>query len=1043
LGVREPIHTSNDPTQPAASVRGPDDTKRSASDWDLFLFALAAVITIASLVALNSVSSTITSMSATPCPTGAPLDLQASPNWASSDTVAEIATGWYLFVHADESSIAGPNDPVVCARAVRPVSSVITPSSPFSPIDTVKSWLVLDAALLVPAYAATAVLALVVLRGRRWPDSVPFAPLLDATRSAVRRRWVAPAVIMSLIVGVGADLAENAWLSRRLDHWWALLTGGRQLTAADVRLGTVHALGLIKWIGLAVPILLILVLIVGLLTAAVAVVVAAVRHLWPQLMAAVLLLVVVIGPDQSADALRRLTAPQWAFTVLVLVLFATSLALGASGVLAPGVPATSFDQRRWHALPVLIGSALLILASYFVPFGNPWHGLIVPGVLLGLVGMSSLLLDLTRPASASRKESSPPARDDHPSVRRLVASWTGALPFVAVGLATMRASAGDLAVLGAGDGGTRLLRVLGGLVLAASAVPFQRLLRHLIEVVRGSERVGLLLLGGLVVLHLPGLMFHSPGLTLTWAPRLGSIAILSLFLSGLALIPVVALRAASTLAAHRGLRPIVVPSALRSFGFQSPPILGLVLVWFVAARFVSYDGYHDVRTLESDGLSAWAPLSVSDVARSWSDRQDADGQRPALLVAASGGGIRAAYWTSLVLTCVIERDADESGPCGAASPRAEQRRSSIVVLSGISGGSLGLASYVTMVGTGWEDTPATPLEMEWVSDHLGDDFLAATLAAWLFNDGVNSLLRPSSGVDRAAVLERAWEQAWTGAGLTEPFLATQAAGNRPLVLLNSFNAENGCRVNTSALGTVTAGPPVAEFPGTVVFADPEACGASLPVPLRRAMWSTADALAQICRASDWRVSTAALTSARFPFVSPAGRMASCEMYRAVTNEGAATVGNDIEVVDGGYRETSGASPIVELWPTLSGELERALARDQRCISPIFLQIDNGYTGSRRLPSGRSVLSQFTAPLTAIRQAPAGAEDAARQQSYDLFGPDQFVWITTRAHPGSSAPLGWVLSEDAEADLLDQLQRNSSAIDHLRDLLDHPSESCGR
>ena len=256
-----------------------------------------------------------------------------------------------------------------------------------------------------------------------------------------------------------------------------------------------------------------------------------------------------------------------------------------------------------------------------------------------------------------------------------------------------------------------------------------------------------------------------------------------------------------------------------------------------------------------------------------------------------------------MLDCIVERDGPSIDPCARpADPGVvAARRRALMMMSGISGGSLGLATYVAAVGAQWDsdDAGVAPLDAGWYDQRLGDDYLAPDVAAWLFNDGINALLRPGHGVDRAAVMERAWEASWNTDALAAGFLAGQRSGGQPLLLLNGYNVEDGCRVNTSVLAAAH---------GAAV----STCRA-VPNGQLSLLRSTADLASQLCPGEDIRMSTAALNSARFPFVSPSGHVAGCSEPR---RPGDRNVPPDLELVDGGYRETSGASLLVELWPSL-------------------------------------------------------------------------------------------------------------------------------
>ena len=292
----------------------------------------------------------------------------------------------------------------------------------------------------------------------------------------------------------------------------------------------------------------------------------------------------------------------------------------------------------------------------------------------------------------------------------------------------------------------------------------------------------------------------------------------------------------------------------------------------------------------------------------------------------------------------------------------------------------------------------------WYADRLGDDYLAPVVASWLFNDGLNSLLRPSQGVDRGAILERAWSASWPDGELTRPWFNAQATGREPLLVLNGYSVNDGCRFAVSPINTNARR-------SANTCRTPESDGETL-------LDATIDASDVLC--DDISAASAALLSARFPFVSPSGRIDRCD--------GGPRPPESVEVVDGGYRETSGASSVVEAWPRLGTELATASGR---CVLPVFVQIDNGYHRDEIAPSGSS--SQLLAPVVGLSNTAAGYEAAARSASRRQF--DQWFTITTRAHPGSQAPLGWVLSGDAKADLENQLQVNAEGIRAVRALLD--------
>jgi hypothetical protein len=198
-------------------------------------------------------------------------------------------------------------------------------------------------------------------------------------------------------------------------------------------------------------------------------------------------------------------------------------------------------------------------------------------------------------------------------------------------------------------------------------------------------------------------------------------------------------------------------------------------------------------------------------------------------------------------------------------------------------------------------------------------------------------------------------------------------------------------------------------------------------PAARADWvfgATQDIGELLCPESDIRLSTAALLSARFPFITPAARVPHCR------NRDLATF-----VVDGGYFDTSASSAIVELWTKLE-PLVSSFNRSTttQCVVPAMIQIDNHYTEPKGVKKTTRP-PELLVPVDAVQAARNARENDARQTAalaFDgAFGPyaritfkgneiDRYAHVYPRARPGTPAPLGWALSNEAMKDLTDQL-----------------------
>jgi hypothetical protein len=472
------------------------------------------------------------------------------------------------------------------------------------------------------------------------------------------------------------------------------------------------------------------------------------------------------------------------------------------------------------------------------------------------------------------------------------------------------------------------------------------------------------------------------------------------------------------------------PGVFLALGLRRIPVLPLLLLWLVLASTLDRKGtYHDVRTLHLEqsrpsplGLQAAFERGVDQAALSTSGHA-----MPLVFVSAAGGGIRAAYWTDLVLDCVFT--GSDKAPCGTkpADP------ASIFASSGVSGGALGLAEYYAR-RLHPEDAPGS----SWVKDRLGGEFVAPTLAAMFFRDLPNAFGRFDEWDDRAGILERAWERAWPHGhrALTGGLYANES--QLPLILFDGTSVADGCRFNTSVLVaavTLGKGDPADDCLSLRRFeqdapADPSACEVKSPppgeceyqAPSKRARWAfaaTHDVSESLCPDADLRLSTAALLAARFPFVSPSGRLACAGRPTAF-------------VVDGGYFDNTGVSPIIELWQALEPRVATYNARSApSCLVPVLLEIDNHYSE----PHGPKIgwrPSEILVPTSTITKVRDGREAEAREAAALIFGGeevapgarlrgvDRVAHIFPRTHPGTTAPLGWTLSDAAQDDLRGQL-----------------------
>jgi hypothetical protein len=355
-------------------------------------------------------------------------------------------------------------------------------------------------------------------------------------------------------------------------------------------------------------------------------------------------------------------------------------------------------------------------------------------------------------------------------------------------------------------------------------------------------------------------------------------------------------------------------------------------------------------------------------------RKADDGPVPVFVVAAEGGGIRAAYWTAQVLGELQDR------ACAEGLNFARH----LFAISGVSGGSLGAATFAALLAERLEGGSACAGATDYrarAERILAADFLAPTLAVMLFSDTFQMFL-PLGIDDRAVTLEAAWERAWRlEAGnnrLAAPFLDLWAGLRRlevPALFLNSTVVETGQRLIAAPLD-------VSEPAFSEALDATEVLGRDLPL------------------------STAIHNSARFTYISPAGTVRRLDQPD-----------HWLRLVDGGYFENSGAVTAAEIVRLI----EAAARALQIAVAPIVLHISNDPEvfgpGER---SGRRVLiSQARAPIEALfNTRPARGAQAREALSRQVAQHLHFRLCRESAR--RPLPLGWALSSAARAELARQL-----------------------
>jgi predicted acylesterase/phospholipase RssA len=375
---------------------------------------------------------------------------------------------------------------------------------------------------------------------------------------------------------------------------------------------------------------------------------------------------------------------------------------------------------------------------------------------------------------------------------------------------------------------------------------------------------------------------------------------------------------------------------LRRLSRNTPGIVVVGLALLLAAYLLLHATLGWSPFQEDVGREKLAPGSAPPASR-----QVQSAAAPDIVVNAYGGGLRSALFTAQILAELDDRS------CGEFGRRLER-------LSGVSGGSLGLAAYMVLrqefvASGGWIDCKAAytnlPQLALLVEDALIQDHLSAVLTRMLSSD-----LVPYLAPRRGQALLDSWQDAITSvlssreriagkgrvslAGLALPLrLLSGGIAPAPAVYFNATDVRNGQRFWFSNRGTFGS----------------DATGILLLPPM-------------------FQVGQAVLHSARFPVVSPAGVF---------------FVGGDERLlVDGGYADNSGASTLLDTDTPLPGRHWLNIDGNP----PDKLCAETEATPSSQMFSGLDALlavRQSQAGLAVNRYRQTGEIDVALKPNLDL------------------------------------------------------------
>jgi predicted acylesterase/phospholipase RssA len=294
-------------------------------------------------------------------------------------------------------------------------------------------------------------------------------------------------------------------------------------------------------------------------------------------------------------------------------------------------------------------------------------------------------------------------------------------------------------------------------------------------------------------------------------------------------------------------------------------VVYLVLVFVIGYMFEP----HNVRILRdrSDTAKVFEERQhLEEFFVNWLQQRQTEIRRdsiyPVFFVLADGGASRSGYWTAAVLSRLEE-----------GSRQHFSRH--LICLSGTSGGSLGNSTFFCLLQQRDSINRARHTMLREAEDYLKSDFLTYTLARMMGPDLFRPIFPFPFIYDRAAALEHAIEHAAPDSVIIRKAFRQRMSGMIARREDSAYQLPILC-INTTRMQDGT--------PGLVsnILIDSAIFGKRI------------DVLSQLKAGQDMRLSTAVILGARFPYVSPAGRIRN-NYY-----------------VDGGYFDNSGAGAVHEM-----------------------------------------------------------------------------------------------------------------------------------
>jgi len=657
------------------------------------------------------------------------------------------------------------------------------------------------------------------------------------------------------------------------------------------------------------------------------------------------------------------------------------------------MPAWSSNPEFWDAVAtsiytlagLMVLSVLLWLAcrvNLYEPEGSVSRPAAVARrlVSLCLVALPFLALSLGLYAASSSKDAVANIKGLLTRIKEVQLQDSGSDPSaareLATGWASQIASYNDILI------GSAVVFALLGLLLAFLLDRFENSTR--------VDIIGRAVLGGYAAL---GASVIFLGLCLVYSSQAGAAA------ARISAVPILCMFAALSL--------LVVNYLAVQSGATGRLVVWLLATVAVVFSLFDFSNNHRVRRVPYAAQGSPTTPDLSDAFLKWynarTDQSKFSGRYPIYVVAAQGGGIYAAMHAATFLSYMQER-----------CPNFAHH---LFAISGVSGGSVGASVFAASMkeaeGRGAIKIPDTgchaqigsgdgPALLSAASDILDDDLWSPLQAMWLFPDLLQQFIPMRIEMfDRARALERGLEASWqrmmtrselfgprlqaqAANTLAEPFISLWPAGFdkslfTPALVLNTTEVDSGRR-RLIAPFRFEGLTDLRFFPVNCVSASAGQTSKIESVPL----------------------STAAVLSARFPWVTPTG------WYYETSEMGdcAPPVKSVTKVSDGGYFESSGVATALDLMHSL----QKIVAEHKLPIDIKLVILTSGGFASTTADGLNEALDPIRTMLNSSEARGYIEVGRAEQADYERTqAPSGAVLKVRLEEYGYPLPLGWSLS----------------------------------